>query len=266
MDSTLHCPSAETMVDIEKAWEKYFADRSNVEIRNALVEYYLPLVYRQAKSVSATIAGRVELEDLVSVGTMGLIRAISKFDPNRGVRFETYCQYRIRGAMKDGLRNNDWIPRQTRTKSRFLAEATKSLSDHFGRLPTDEELAAHLNISTKQLRELVTDALTVKLVSLDSKYFTSDSSGEMTGIELLADRHSKDPADIFLKDDIARMVTRGLTQKERNVILLYYYEGMTLKEIGLTLDLSEGRVSQIHADIIRRLRRRLKERRHDIAP
>ncbi len=87
----------------------------------------------------------------------------------------------------------------------------------------------------------------------------------MTGTELLADRHSEDPADLFLKDDIARMVTKGLTQKERNVILLYYYEGMTLKEIGLTLDLSEGRVSQIHADIIRRLRRRLKERQPDIA-
>ncbi len=97
MDSTLRCPSAEPMVDVEKAWEKYFADRSNVEIRNALVEYYLPQVYRQAKSVFTTIAGRVELGDLVSVGTMGLIRAISKFDPNRGVRFETYCQFLVGG-------------------------------------------------------------------------------------------------------------------------------------------------------------------------
>ena len=266
MDSTLRRQPAETSVDIEKTWESYFADRSNVEIRNALVEHYLPQVYRQAKSVSLTFPGGAELEDLISVGVMGLIAAIGKFDPSRGVRFETYCQHRIRGAIKDGLRSNDWVPRQTRTKSRLLAEATKSLSDHFGRLPTDEELAAHLKISTEQVRELVSDAVIVRMVSLDRKHFTTDGSGEITEIDLLADRHSEDPADLFLKDDIARTITKGLTQKERNVILLYYYQEMTLKEIGLTLDLSEGRVSQIHADILRRLQQRLKQYLPEITP
>ncbi len=265
MVSTLRpVQSAETSVDVDKIWESYLNDRSNVELRNALVEHYLPQVYRQARNVLAKLPGGVDLDDLISTGTMGLIQAISNFDLKRGVWFETYCDVYKRQAIFDGLRSIDWVPRQTRTKSRILAEATKSLSDLFGRLPTDEELAAHLKISTDQLRELVTDAVAVKLVSLDRKRFTSDDSSETTVVELLADRHSEDPADLFLKDDIIRMVTKGLTQKERNIILLYYYEGMTLKEIGLTLDLSEGRVSQIHSDIIRRLQRQLEKRRPEI--
>ncbi len=253
--------AVETTGDIAEIWNDYFTDRSNVSLRNILVEHYLPQVHYYSKRLLAHLPREVELGYLVSAGTIGLIQAVSCYDAGRSVKFETYCKYRICGAIRDWLRTADNVSRQIRSRSRTLAEATKLLADKFGRLPTDEELSAHLRVSLNELKTLVSDAIAVKLVSLDKKCRGDDDSKEICEIDIIADSRNEEPASQILKDDVIRMLTKGLSQKERNIILLYYYHEMTMKEIGLTLDLSESRVSQIHNGIINRLKRQLKTRR-----
>lgn len=251
----------EDTVDIAKIWEEFIADRSNEKLRNILIEHYLPLVRYHGERVLSRLPKEVELDDLVSTGIFGLIDAIDAYDTNRGVKFETYCVPRIRGAMLDELRNMDWVPRLVRSRSRKLAEANKELSDKLGRLPSQEELAQHLDMSPSELKRLVSDANTVNLVSLNKKWFETDGSKEISEIDLIEDQHSEDPSSRLQKEDIMRLVTKGLSRNERLIIILYYYEEMTMKEVGKTLDLSESRVSQMHSSIVSRLQQQLKKRR-----
>jgi len=179
---------------------------------------------------------------------------------DRGVKFETYCVPRIRGAMLDELRKMDWVPRLVRSRARKLAEANKELTDKLGRLPTREELAERLCIDQAELTRVMSDANAANLVSLNKKWFETDGSKDVSEIDLVEDERGEDPTKRLQKSDVIRLVTRGLSRNERLIIILYYYEEMTMKEVGATLDLSESRVSQMHSAIINRLQQQLKDR------
>ena len=245
---------------IAQTWKDFIADRSNTELRNALIEQYLPLVRYHAERVWSRLPDEVDLDDLTSAGVFGLMDAIDAFDLDRGVKFETYCVPRIRGAMLDELRKMDWVPRLVRSRARKLSEANKELSERLGRMPTQDELAEHLKVDKAELSRVMSDANAAGLVSLNKKWFEPDGSKDVSEIDLIEDERGEDPTSRMQRSDIIRMVTKGLSRNERMILILYYYEEMTMKEVGATLDLSESRVSQMHSAIISRLQQQLKNR------
>ncbi|MGN1064361.1 MAG: FliA/WhiG family RNA polymerase sigma factor [Thermoguttaceae bacterium] len=245
---------------IAQTWKDFIADRSNTTLRNALIEQYLPLVRYHAERVWSRLPDEVDLDDLTSAGIFGLMDAIDAFDPDRGVKFETYCVPRIRGAMLDELRKMDWVPRLVRSRARKLSEANKELSERLGRMPTQDELAEHLKVDKAELSRVMSDANAAGLVSLNKKWFETDGSKDVSEIDLIEDERGEDPTSRMQRSDIIRMVTKGLSRNERMILILYYYEEMTMKEVGATLDLSESRVSQMHSAIISRLQQQLKNR------
>ncbi|MCG8584554.1 MAG: FliA/WhiG family RNA polymerase sigma factor [Pirellulales bacterium] len=246
---------------VAELWQQYKADMTDRELRNRLVEMYLPLVKYNAERVWARLPDGVELDDLISVGVFGLMDAIDAFDLDRGVKFETYCVPRIRGAILDELRSMDWVPRLVRSKASKLNEAIKQLEAKHGRHPTDEELAEHMSLTLPELEKMVRDASAVGLISLNKKWYETDSYKDVSEIDVLADKKGEDPTRRIQKNDLMRLVTKGLNRNERLIILLYYYEELTMKEIGATLDLSESRVSQMHSSIVQRLQSQLGRRR-----
>ncbi len=247
--------------EIEQLWPAYKADMNSQELRNRLVETYLPLVKYNAERIWARLPDGVELDDLISVGVFGLMDAIDAFDMSRGVKFETYCVPRIRGAMLDELRSMDWVPRLVRSKASKLNEALRTLEARLGRAPTDVELSGHMGLSQAELDKHVQEANAVGLISLNKKWYETDSYKDVREIDILEDKKGEDPTRRIQKNDLMRLVTKGLNRNERLIILLYYYEEMTMKEIGATLDLSESRVSQMHSAIVSRLQGQLGCRR-----
>jgi RNA polymerase sigma factor for flagellar operon FliA len=247
--------------DIENVWREYKADPGNQELRNRLVEQYLPLVKYNGERIWARLPEGVELDDLVSAGVFGLMDAIDAFDMTRGVKFETYCVPRIRGAMLDELRTMDWVPRLVRSKASKLGEATKTLEARLGRHPTEQELAEQLQIPLPELERMIIEANAVNLISLNKKWYETDSYKDVREIDILEDKKGEDPTRRVQKSDLMRLVTKGLNRNERLIIILYYYEELTMKEIGATLDLSESRVSQMHSSIVQRLQSQLGRRR-----
>jgi RNA polymerase sigma factor FliA len=247
--------------DIEQLWLAFKADPESQELRNRLVETYLPLVKYNGERIWARLPDGVELDDLISVGVFGLMDAIDAFDMGRGVKFETYCVPRIRGAMLDELRSMDWVPRLVRSKASKLNEALRTLEAKFGRAPTDPELCEHMGLSQAELDKHMQEANAVGLISLNKKWYETDSYKDVREIDILEDKKGEDPTRRIQKNDLMRLVTKGLNRNERLIILLYYYEEMTMKEIGATLDLSESRVSQMHSAIVARLQGQLGCRR-----
>jgi RNA polymerase sigma factor for flagellar operon FliA len=239
-------------IDFQQIWEEFKVTRDR-SLRNQLMEQYLPLVRFTADRISAKLPNEVEVDDLISAGIFGLIDAIEAFDLERGVKFETYCSPRIRGAILDELRTMDWVPRLVRSRAHKLEGVTKVLKAELGRLPSDDEIAARLAISRRELDKLVKDANAISLVSLSRKFFDDDSSREMEEIDVLEDRRSEDPIREIQRRDMYELIMNGLSRIERIILLLYYFEEMTMKEIGATLDLSESRVSQMHSSILARL-------------
>ena len=244
-----------------RLWNEYKSDTTNRELRNHLVERYLPLVKYNGERIWARLPDGVELDDLISAGVFGLMDAIDAFDLSRGVKFETYCVPRIRGAMLDELRSMDWVPRLVRSKASKLAEATKQLEARFGRPPTEQELAEKMELSMAELEKMLVDANAVNLISLNKKWYETDSYKDVREIDILEDKKGDDPTRRVQKNDLMRLVTKGLNRNERLIIILYYYEELTMKEIGATLDLSESRVSQMHSSIVQRLQGQLGRRR-----
>ena len=247
--------------DVAQLWEAFKADPSNQDLRNRLVETYLPLVKYNGERIWSRLPEGVELDDLVSAGVFGLMDAIDAFDLSRGVKFETYCVPRIRGAMLDELRTMDWVPRLVRSKASKLNEAVKTLETKLGRQPTEHELAEQLAITVPELEKMMLDANAVGLISLNKKWYETDSYKDVREIDILEDKKGEDPTRRIQKTDLMRLVTKGLNRNERLIIILYYYEELTMKEIGATLDLSESRVSQMHSSIVQRLQSQLERRR-----
>lgn len=245
--------------ELDQVWNGYKATGSP-ELRNRLVENYLPIVRYNSERIGAKLPDEVELDDLMSAGIFGLVDAIESFDMTRGVKFETYCAPRIRGAILDELRSMDWVPRLVRSRAHKLEEATRNLHAQFGRNPTEDEIAGRLKLPAEEFDRLMRDAKAVSLVSLSRKQYETDSSRDVREIDVLEDRQGLDPVEEAAKRDLKDLMTRGLSRAERLILILYYYEQMTMKEIGMTLDLSESRVSQMHSAIILRLKAQLNYR------
>ena len=223
---------------------------------------YLPLVKYNGERIWARLPEGVELDDLISAGVFGLMDAIDAFDLTRGVKFETYCVPRIRGAMLDELRTMDWVPRLVRSQGQ-QAQRGRSRRSKPGSAgtPTEIELAEHMGISVAELEKMMLDANAVNLISLNKKWYETDSYKDVREIDILEDKKGEDPTRRIQKNDLMRLVTKGLNRNERLIIILYYYEELTMKEIGATLDLSESRVSQMHSSIVQRLQGQLGRRR-----
>ncbi len=245
-------------------WWKEFRKSGDDDARNGLLENYLPLVRATAERLHAKLPDEVDVDDLASAGVFGLIDTLNAFDPERGVKFETYCTSRIRGAMLDHLRSLDWVPRLVRSRAHKLNDALQSLETRLGRNPTEKELAAEMNLSMGQFRKLRKDAQAVGLISLDKKWTDADSNKDLREIDILEDRRSDNPYTAAQKRDLKELVSRGLSRAERLIIMLYYFEEMTMKEIGETLDLSESRVSQMHSAVLMRLKDQLESRKKEL--
>ncbi len=250
--------------DVEQLWREFKKDPTNTELRNKLIEIYLPLVRYNGERIWARLPEGVELDDLISAGVFGLMDAIDAFDLSRGVKFETYCVPRIRGAMLDELRTMDWVPRLVRSKASKLNEASKTLEAKLGRPPSETELAEHLGISLEELEKMISEASAVNLISLNKKWYETDSYKDVREIDILEDKKGEDPTRRLQQADLMRLITKGLSRNERLIIILYYYEELTMKEIGATLDLSESRVSQMHSAIVQRLQEQLAKRKTEL--
>ncbi len=251
-------------VDVPQLWRDYKA-HPGIELRNQLIEIYLPLVKYNAERIWQRLPDGVDLDDLISAGVFGLLDAIDAFDLERGVKFETYCVPRIRGAMLDELRTMDWVPRLVRSKATKMEEARKSLEALLGRPPRPDEMAERLSVTPAEFHKMLAEATAVSQVSLNKKWYETDSYKDVREIDILEDKKAEDPTHRLQNRDLMRLVTRGLNRNERLIIILYYYEDMTMKEIGATLDLSESRVSQMHSSIVSRLQAQLSQRRPEFS-
>lgn len=248
-------------VDLAEAmakWREYKRTKCPV-LRNVLIEKYLPLVRYIAERLLAKLPQNIELEDLQSAGIFGLMDAVEGFDPERGVKFETYCTTRVRGAILDELRSLDWVPRIVRNKANRIEQAWKGLEVELGRTPTDLEMADRLEITLQEFEAMLREASAITIVSLTDKAKEDQGSKSLRKIDLLEDRKGVDPEVELKKKEITDFITRGLSRKERLIILLYYYEDLTMREIGATLNLSESRVCQLHSRIIIRLKNQLQK-------
>ncbi len=246
-------------LNIEEVWQDFLGNRDK-QSRNFLLVHYLPLVKYTAERLGATLPDSIELEDLISAGVFGLIKAIDAFDPEREVKFTTYCVQRIRGSILDDLRNTDWVPRLVRAQARRYQHVTQMLKAQFGRIPTEVEMAHELGMKIEEFQRFQRDANAIGLLSLHSTYNESNGEDDFCEIDIHEDKKSQNPLIEAQKRDLKELLTKGFTRAERLIIVLYYYEEMTMKEIGLALDLSESRVSQMHSSIIARLKAQLDSR------
>ena len=244
---------------LDEVWRTYKNTASD-ELRNFLIEQYLPLVKSTAERMHMRLPGEVDVEDLMSAGLFGLMDAIDAFDLERGVKFETYCTQRIRGAIFDELRAMDWVPRLVRSRTAKVDRARKALEMELGRRPTDREVCERLRVSNAEYKKLSKDSKPVNVVSLNRKWFETDSSKDIREIDVIQDNRQEDPLAELQKKDLKLLITKGLSRAERLIVILYYYEEMTMKEIGMTLDLSESRVSQMHSSILARLQAQMQYR------
>lgn len=244
---------------IDQVWREYRATPTE-EVRNFLVGRHLDLVAYAAERLHKRLPSEVEINDLKSAGAFGLMDAVESFDPDRGVKFETYCTQRIRGAMFDELRSMDWVPRLVRSRTAKVEKVRKSIEMETGARPTEDEVAARLNVSGDEFEKLQKDSRPISMVSLTRKCFETDSSKDVREIDVVEDGRQENPLQAVQKQDLQALITKGLSRAERLIVILYYYEEMTMKEIGATLDLSESRVSQMHSSILARLKAQMQHR------
>ena len=252
---------------IDKVWEAYIKTR-NPELRDELILAYVPLVKYVAGRVGMGLPSNVDFDDLVSFGFFGLVDAVEKFDPARGVKFETYAVNRIRGAVIDGLRSIDWVPRSVRQKAKELENTIASLEAKLGRPATDAEVSEALNLSLEEYHELLSQVKGITLASLD-EVWTGDpeEEGKIRFGQMIENTASEDPSALVEEVEVKRLLAEAIDQlpeRERLVVSLYYYEGLTLKEIGQVIGVSESRISQIHTKAIVRLRGRLRRLRESL--
>ncbi|MCR5278157.1 MAG: FliA/WhiG family RNA polymerase sigma factor [Lachnospiraceae bacterium] len=239
----------------KKLWEEYSAKKSP-EIREQLILEYAPLVKIVAGRLSMYLGYNVEYDDLVSYGIFGLIDSIDKFDFGKEVKFETYASLRIRGSILDQIRKMDWIPRTVRQKQKQLDTAMREFEAEHGRQATDEELAVKLGITGDELTDWQSQMKVTNVISLNE---FMESGAEVPNEKNLAS-HFEGPEEVVEKAELKEMLKASLdllTEKEKQVILLYYYEELTLKEISYTLEVTESRVSQIHTRALQKMREKL---------
>lgn len=233
------------MEDVMELWLEYQRYRK-VEIREKLIENYLSLVKLVASRIAISLPQYVDKDDLISNGFFGLLDAIEKYDPSRGIKFETYAVVRIRGSMLDAIRAQDWVPTSIRQKAKQYEQTVSRLENQLGRAATDGEIAEALSISVNELHTLLNQLNASTIVPLDEFIKTETSSVQLTN-----------PSEQIEIEEVKQALARAidkLPEKEKLVVSLYYYEGLTLKEISIILKLSEARISQLHTKSIFRLR------------
>ena len=242
-------------VERQKIWEKYTKNPTQ-EMREQIIIEYAPLVKIVAGRLSMYLGGNVEYEDLVSYGVFGLIDAIDKFDTNKDVKFETYASLRIRGSILDQIRKMDWIPRTVRQRQRKIDEAIKSLEARTGKTPTDEMLAEELGVSGEELLSWQSQLKVTNVVSLNEFV----ESGNEPVMDAKGKFRFAQPEEVIAETELKRMLKDAmqlLTEKEQKVILLYYYEDLTLKEISRVLEVSESRISQLHTKALQKMKKKM---------
>ncbi len=247
---------------LARQWTAYKIS-GNQEVRQSLLKRYMPLVRNVAGRMAMGFPKSVELSDLISTGAIGLIEALKNFDPERGVKFETYAVPRIRGAILDELRSLDWVPRSTRAKARQIDRTTMKLENRLGRTPTRRELAKGLAVSSEELAIMLSDVSGTTLLSLDELVYREEDNRQVPRVETVSSKsHGHILGEIERQELRAYLVDsiNNLTEQEKLVIALYYYEELTLKEIGEIMHISESRVSQIHTKAVTKLRVLIKER------
>ena len=222
--------------------------------RNSLMERHLPLVKYIAERLLQTLPKSIELDDLISAGLFGLMDAIRGFDPERGIKFKTYCTTRIRGSILDQLRSQDWVPRLVRLKASKIDKALNRLTSEYGREPTHSELAKSMEMEPDELSREMDAASARSMYSLSEKWEDNDDEGSGEKIEVLEDHQATDPIQELNQNDLLAYMTRSLTPKERFIIEQYYRAGHTMREIGEMLNLTESRVCQIHSNVMDRLK------------
>ena len=253
---------AESDEGLRQTWARFKKDH-DLELRNELIQSYLPLVRNTAERLHAKLPNEVEYDDLFSAGVFGLVEAIEAFDTDRQVKFETYCLPRIRGAILDELRSWDWVPRLVRTRYNRMRELRKRLVSKLGRPPTDEEMAQSMSLPVEKYQELLHAAPAFNTISLSRSWQDATSNAVVEEADLIEDQRAVAPEERLGREDLRSLISKGLSKKERLVTILYYYEEMTMKEIGEVLGLSESRISQMHAGVLARLKKLLADRRSE---
>lgn len=242
-------------------WQEY-QESHNPDIREHFVKQYAPLVKYVAGKVAIGMPQNTDFDDLVSDGALGLLDAIEKYEPGRNIKFKTYAVTRIKGAIFDGLRERDWIPRSIRQKAKEVENLMADLENKYGRAVSDEELAGALDISVDDFNKLMLSISGTSIISLNDIWHVGSDDDEVSMMEALEGPTSLNP-DVEVekrevKDFISKAI-KSLPDKEKEVIILYYYEDLTLKEIGEVLDVTESRVSQLHTKAIMRIKAKLKQ-------
>ena len=247
--------------EVVALWERYKAE-SDQPSRERLILQYSPLVKYVAGRVSVGLPATIEHADLVSYGMFGLIDAIEKFDLAKGVKFETYAISRIKGAIIDELRSIDWIPRSVRSKARDVEKALTALEVKLRRTPTEEELAEELDMGIKELRQVLTQVSLVSVVALDESFSGEDAERQAL-VDTLQDPKAADPESSYEDVEMRAMLAEALnrmSEREKTVLVLYYFEGMTLAQIGQVLGVTESRVCQMHTKAVLGLRAKMSDR------
>ncbi|WP_178021841.1 FliA/WhiG family RNA polymerase sigma factor [uncultured Paenibacillus sp.] len=241
-------------------WESW-KERGDLEAKKQLIEKYLSIVDYVSGRLAVGLPKNVSKDDLASNGVMGLIDAVEKFDYKRGLQFETYASWRVRGAILDGLRQGDWVPRSVREKAKKIEEGYQHLEQQYLRSVTDSEMSSYLNISEKDFQSMLQDVAVMTLCSLEDPIREEESETRLT---LLVDEKAKNPdykvREFYLRDSLAKGIEK-LTEKERTVVSLLYYEDLSLSEIAEVMSLSPSRISQLHSKAILRLRGSLEKQR-----
>jgi RNA polymerase sigma factor for flagellar operon FliA len=247
-------------IELRDLWRRY-KGAGDEGARERLVVAYAPLVKYVAGRMASGLPSHVEEADLISYGLVGLINAIERFEPEREIKFETYAITRIKGAIIDELRSQDWVPRSVRARAREIERANQKLENRLQRAPTDQEMADELDMGVEDFQDAILQISNSSIAALDELWTVSDASGDQVSLlDTIADDRAPDPSAVLdqtdLRDRVAEAISR-LPEREKLVIALYYYENLTLREIGEVLGVTESRVSQLHTKAVLRLRSRL---------
>ncbi len=243
----------------EELWRLYKKSK-DPRIRDFFIRQYAPLVKYVAGKVAIGMPNNVEFDDLVGFGVFGLFDAIEKFDPNKHVKFKTYAVTRIRGSIFDELRSIDWVPRSVRQKTREVEESIRKLEASLGRAATDREIAREMRVDIKEFQQIMLKISGTSVLSLNEVWYTGDENDKISIVESIESPSTFNPDTIVEKEEIKRVIVEAineLPEKEKKVLILYYYEDLTLKEIGEVLEVTESRISQLHTKAIIRLRSKL---------
>ncbi|OHD80187.1 MAG: RNA polymerase sigma factor WhiG [Spirochaetes bacterium RIFOXYC1_FULL_54_7] len=250
----------------EELWVSYKKKKDPL-IRESFIKQYAPLVKYVAGKVAATMPHSVDFDDLVGFGVFGLIDAIDKFDPDKNVKFKTYAVTRIRGAIFDELRSIDWVPRSVRQKSKEIEEAIVETEAKLGRPATDSEIAGSMGLTDSEFAKTMLKVSGTSILSLSDVWYTADDSDKVSIGDSIESPSSLNPDAIIEREEIKRVIVQSIQElpdKEKKVLVLYYYEDLTLKEIGKVLEVTESRISQLHTKAILRLRAKLTNVRRGI--